>query len=458
MKKEQGFFLPMIVGIIFVGLILLPALVTWVQHDSKQAVKVSKSNVAFNLAETGADRGMWKLKSSTSTFAQAKVGQVITGYNFDTVYTDDVTGSGGKYRIKFSSGPNSREVTVLAEGKDIKTGETRAVKAVFKNQTFGGAMISGGVITWANAFSAHWGPIMAHNNINITDANAAQDFFPRKFSRQVVQCTIGSYDRDTNGLTAPNTDSTEWWSDYSVPELPILDFATLRSSASATSTLNFLACSKMGSYTGTKYWSGNCNVGGKNHNGLLHFQNPWNQPNARKQYVFYWDGDVIWTGSTGSEGAGIWGTVVVRGNFTNYTGDNYSYTGSVPSSAYEEYSKISKTVGDTSAKNEYPADDGSKKNRSTFSFGGETWTGGKSPPPAGNTDVGIRGLLYIGGDWNIEGAMDVNGVIWVAGNVSKAVGAERTIVFYNDALDVPTLNVILTRQSWDEVSPTASTW
>jgi hypothetical protein len=354
-------------------------------------------------------------------------------------------------------------VTIYAEGRDQSSKEVRAVKAVYKNMTIPGAMITGGVITWANAFSAHWGPIMAHGNINITDANAAQDFFPRKFSRQVVQCTIGSYDRDTNGLANPNTDNVEWWSDYPVPELPVLDFAALRSSAAATNTLNVTGCSKGYAVSSpwTAWWGKNaCNLGGSKHASAspAHFQNSYNHPAARKGYVWYWDSDIVFTGSTGDEGHGIWGNVIVRGKLTNYAGDNYSYTGSVPSTAWEEYSKISKTASDTSAKNEYPADDGYHKNRSTFAFGGETWTGGKSPPPAANTDVGFRGFVYVGGDLDIEGPADVNGAMWIAGNVSKAVGSERTIIFFDDSLDVPVLNVVLERQSWNEITPTSTPW
>jgi hypothetical protein len=210
---------------------------------------------------------------------------------------------------------------------------------------------------------------------------------------------------------------------------------------------------------GAAWWGSNkCKVGSSNHNGLFHMQNTWNHPLARKNYCWYWDGDVRFTGDVGTEGNGIWGTVVVRGNLTNDAGDNYSYTGTVPANAWEEYAKISKSAGDTSAKNEYPADDGYQKNRLTFNFGGETWTGGLSPPPAANTDVGFRGLVYVGGNFDIQGPADINGAVYVVGNISKAVGSERTIVFYDDTLNVPTLNVVLVRISWNEIAPSSTTW
>jgi hypothetical protein len=135
-----------------------------------------------------------------------------------------------------------------------------------------------------------------------------------------------------------------------------------------------------------------------------------------------------------------------------------SFSAFCTSNAWEEYSKISKSAGDTSAKNEYPADDGYQTNRSTFKFGSETWTGGKSPPPAANTDIGIRGFLYVGGNFDIQGPADIHGAVWVVGNVSKATGIERTVVFFDDTLDLPMLNVILERQSWDEITPTSTPW
>jgi hypothetical protein len=289
---------------------------------------------------------------------------------------------------------------------------------------------------------------MAHNNINITDANAAQDYFPRKFSKQVVTCNSKGYARDQNGLTPPNTDGVEWWSDYTVPDLPILDFVALRSSAAATGTLNVYGCKKTGAT-----WDGRSSCTGSNH--TKHFGNPWRHPDHLKKYVWYWDNDVEWIGGTGANGSGINGTVIVRGNLTLNVGDNYSYTGPVPADAWMEYAKITKTAGDTSAQNEYPADDGFQKNRSTFNFGNETWSGG---PADYNTDIGIRGFVYVGGDLDIKGPLDINGAVWVVGDVLKAVGSERCVVFFDETLDVPSLNVVLVRQSWDEILPSDTTW
>lgn len=455
-KKEKGQILIMTLLILVIMGIMVPAIVFWVRNEAQWSVKDQKSTIAFNLASAAVERGMWKLKSSTGTWNQAANGIPIAGYDFDVTYSDM---PGGYYRIKFSSGPANSEMTVTGEGKDKMSQEKRAVEVVYRNQCIPGAVISRGMISWANAFEAHWGPIMAHNNIEITDSNAAQDYFPRKYSRQVVMTNgkgLSSYQRDPTGdLSPPNTDGIEWWSDYAVPDLPVLDFGALRSSAAATGTLNVYGCRD----NPPAPWDTRKSCQGPDHS--LHFGNIDRHPDSKKNYTWYWDGDVEFAGGTGSDGMGLYGTIIVRGNLTLDTGDNYSYTGNVPPDAWMEYTKITKTDNDTNATDEYPADDGYQKNRATFDFGSETWSndpGTGSPPKAANTDVGVRGFIYCGGNLDIEGPVDVNGAIWVEGNVAKAVGSERCIVFFNDQLSLPTLNVVLVRRSWKEVIPSATAW
>ncbi|MCX7941049.1 MAG: hypothetical protein N2555_04700 [Endomicrobia bacterium] len=527
-NKTKGQILPVVIAIVLFLIVMIPTIVEWTRHQTRTAKKLEGRNVATNLAEAGINRGVWKLKISTYTWELVSNGIPIVGYNFDNIYTDI---PGGMYRIKFSSGPEPRHVTIIAEGKDDKTGEVRAIKAVFKNQTIPGSIISRGHIYLGNAFECHWGPVMSHGNIQITDANIAKKYYPRKFAKGVVS-SVPSYPRDTNGLDPPNTDNTEWWSDYPVPDLPILDFTTLRSSAatniavylvlvgtttsggrtfrifrwedarpvaqpppanwfrnyypslnvmsSATiNTLNFYACSSMNSYRGPKYWQevsvrtdnysvsyndlSSCNLNpGQNHDGRPHFQNPWRHPAKFARRVWYYDGDLIMTGSTGADGCGIKGQLIVRGNFTNYTGDNLRWTGNVatgltddeckvPPEAHLEYRKI-----DTSAINQYPADNGLRSVRSVFRFGQETWTDG---PTAANTDIGLAGFLYVGGDYDMEGPMDIYGAIWVVGNVSRGTGvAEYSIIFFDETLDLPSLNVVLIRTSWQTIPPSNIPW
>lgn len=525
MNNTKGNILPMVVAIMLLLMIIIPTIVEWSRQQTKTSIKIQGRTIATNLAEAGIERAVWKISTSTGTWDEILKGNPIPGYNFDVLY-DDI--EGGVYRIKFSSGPDYKNVTIISEGKDTKTGDVRAIKAVYKNQVIPGAIISKGQVHLGNHFYVHWGPVMGHGDIILEDGENSKCFFPRKFSRNVVWSKSNSYPRDTNGLNPPNQ-GEDWWSDYPVPDLPILDFATLRSSASANcvtyleydrtvtqggkqykvylwkkvytppytppsdwissttiNTLNVYGCSKLTTYKGPKWWEetwvrtsddsrttqalSSCNLGA-NEDHTKHFQNPWRHPAKLARRVWYWDGDVTFTGSTAADGCGIWGTVIIRGNWTNYCGDNLKYTDigeencKVPSEAWREYEIIRKvgntTYKDTSAKNEYPADDGLRKNRATFKFGAETWSevGDLNPPSAANTDVGIVGFVYVGGDCDIEGPMDFYGALWIVGNVSRAAGvAEMSTIFFDENLELPSLNVVLVRKMWQFIKPSDNPW
>lgn len=444
-KQSRGYTIVVVIGIMVISLILLESVVLWLQNESRWTAKFSRSTKAFHVAEAGIDRSLWKLKSSTGTWQNAADGVVITGYDFDKSY-DDITG--GEYRIKFSSGPGTNEVTIVSEGRDSSTNEIRSIQVIYKNLMIQGGVIAGGVITWSNKLQVQWAPVLSHGDIDI-DSNAASTYYPRKFSRQVVSCSDAGHPRDTNGLDPPNTDNIEWWSDYPVVEMPIIYFAGLRSSASGTGTLNVYKCTP-------GKGKGKCNGSGGHADD---FQDCDGHADSKKNYVWYWDDNVEFTG--GSDAIGIYGSVIVRGNMriASNTGDNYSFTCDVPDGAWEEYAKLTKSVGDTAASDEYPADDGYQTNRATFDLGGETWAvSNGGPANAADTDVGFRGFLYVGGDLDISGPTDVYGAIWVVGNVTKAAGVSSTNIFYDENITIPTLNVILQRQLWKEIGSDTTAW
>lgn len=459
-RRDRGQVLIGVILLMVLVSLLVPTMVEWIRQDTRASVKDQKSTLAFNLAEAGIDRGVWRLKSSTTSWFNAVLGVVTTGYNLDVSY-DDIPG--GFYRVRFSSGPSSNQVTLFAEGRDSMRKETRAIQAVYSNSALPGPLLTSGVVTHSGALEIHWGPILAQNNINIS-GNAATEYFPRKFSKQVVQGTMGQ-PRDTNGLTAPNTDNVEWWSDYDVPDLPLLDFATLRASAAANGTLNYYNGSAS-SHTMTGYSGGthgNCYRAGtfsphpNPHS--THFLDSNHHPLSKNNLIWYWDGDVVFVGGFAPHNMGLYGTVIVRGNLTIETEDSYSFAAPVPTEAWREYARIGTSQWDTATTNQYPADTGLQSNAATFNIGSQTWTGG---PPAAFTDVGFRGFVYVGGNFTIiaNAKADFNGVIWVNGNFTNANVSERSLLFYDQTLgaNLPVLNVVLTRQSWQETAPSATAW
>lgn len=501
--SSRGQILVAVVLAMVALLIMVPALVQWVRQEAKLSVKDRKSTTAFNLAQAAVDRGFWKAKSSTGTIAMALAGTPIAGYEFDVTYGDL---PGGTYRVKLSSAPN-KSILIVGEGRDSANKETRAVSATFQNRTLYSPLLATGDVSYKKGVSIFWGPIMSQGNIRL-DNTTAQWYFPQKYAKASVVGTGGN-PRDTTFPLPPNTDNVEWWANYRyVPELPILDFVSLRSSAAATNTLNVYGCTNGTHYTnpatggdalGAASWDqqASCTEPAPHFSGTggaictgasCHFDNSWNHPKSANpnapvfnslppggtDYIWYWDGDVTLSGSycgyvACGNSAGLRGTLVVRGNLTIDTAGEFNYTGPVPVNAWQQHQKLTTTLNDTAGAGEYPADLGFHKSNTTFQFGADSFCFPTSPP--GGTlcgfvnTVGIKGFTYVGGNLSIKNFLDFNGAVWVNGSVTaQCPGGDPSClqsfcgVFFDDTLSVPTLNVILVRTAWQEVPASATVW
>jgi hypothetical protein len=119
----------------------------------------------------------------------------------------------------------------------------------------------------------------------------------------------------------------------------------------------------------------------------------------------------------------------------------------VPATAPLEYQKF-----DTNAADQYPGDDGLQKTHATYVLGS---CGMKCEGAASGNDLGFEGFVYVGGTIDMTGDSDTHGAIWVQKGWS---GAGNCMIFYDDKLSVPQLNVTLQRLSWQEVTPSATAW
>lgn len=449
-----------LVGVILVSLVLLiiiPALVTWLQSDVKLSVKNRKGTTAFHLAETAVERGYWYVKSSTGLWNAASGGAQLQGYHFDTTYNDV---NGGTYRISISS-VATKSVTIIGEGRDVSTNEKRAIKAVFQNQTVYSPLLASGNVTLTRGLVVFWGPIMSQGDLTMSDDDIANLYYPNKYAKGVVTGTNNN-PRDTSGLNPPNSGgSGEWNSAYQfVPDLPILDFAALRSSASATSTLNVYGC-KNSAPVGA--WDARASCGSAAPH-TFHFGDTADHPSSgvnvsTMNYVWYWDGDVTLSGNNGNS-SGLRGMMIVRGNLTIDTPGQMVYTNNVPLNAWNQHQRGNITSVDTNGSGEYPADLGFQNSNTTFKFGTDTFCLYPGVCSVFSTP-GMRGFTYVGGNLSIKNAsMDFNGAVWVNGAVnSSGTGLTHACgVFYDDTLSLPTLNVILTRLSWQETPSSPLAW
>ncbi|MGC9070185.1 MAG: hypothetical protein ACP5IO_02620 [Elusimicrobiales bacterium] len=480
---KKGFILPALISVILVFLIMVPTILRWVTTDTKHSVREERKSRALYLAEAAVERGYWKVKSSTSTFESVMKGNILSGYNFDKVYTDIM---GGSYRIRITSG-SAKEVVIIGEGRDYSTNEIRAIKAIYRNQTINGAMLSGSRINPSGSTTIHWGPILSWGDINLS-AGAENVYFPRKFSKQLVR------PRD-NSLNPPNTDGVEWWSAYDVPELPIFDFATIRSSAASNGTLN------CGGYTNSypatpnssNNWTMTCNCNYTNsskrccaNRDKCYIENIYADRRYNQGLLWYWDegksvyithsgvkGSFFVRGDLRIDGDDCYGPWYKTNGYDPYGGYHLCGGGpssengpgalfvDVPKQAYIEYAKI-----DTPATNQYPGDLGLSSSSLVYQIGacnktyyyqcGHSCEQGCERGASGD-DIGLYGFLYVGGNLQIYGAFDIYGAIWVVGDVNTGAG-NNVSVFFNENLELPTLNVILIRESWQEITPSNLAW
>jgi hypothetical protein len=149
------------------------------------------------------------------------------------------------------------------------------------------------------------------------------------------------------------------------------------------------------------------------------------------------------------------------GNLTIDTPGEYFFTSNVPVNAWKEYGKLTQTTGDTAASNEYPADIGYQKTAATMNFGPSQTFYVPGPNESGYSTPGIRGFVYVKGNLTYGNFMDFVGAVWVNGNVSPSATAPSNgfcSIFYQDDIQLPTLNVVLVRQNWQEVPPSTSSW
>ena len=468
MKQKEGSLLIGMLLVFMLLIIVVPVMVKWVENDTKSSVKDQKSTLAFNLADAAVDRGYWKVKSSTITLAQVSLGTSLAGYNFDAAYSDI---PGGSYRIMVTSGPGTDQITIYGEGRDSGNKETRSIKAVYTNASVPGTVLAGGTMSMSGTSVAHWGPLMSKGDI-VLSGSALTNHYPRKLAMQ----TVKPFD-PTGDTNPPNTDSLEWWSNYYVQDLPIFDFDTMRASAAASGTLN--CGSATGSWnSSTRVWSGlkpessnnftlPCNGTASECTGsVCKVGDIYADRRYDQNKVWYWDkGKTVTLYNTG-----VRGTIVVRGDLTlngddcygpNYdTNDSSHYCGKahawnptgpgnvkvqVPPNAWREYQKI-----DTVATNQYPGDLGLSSSTLTYIIGTSATESSLT-----EGDIGINGLLYVGGNLTQTLACDVYGSVWVEGTTTQS---GNTVIFFNSKLKEPTLNVVLVRESWKEQLPSAQAW
>lgn len=427
---EKGQMLVPILAILVILGIMLPLFVMWVEREAVWTVKEQKNVTAFNLAEAGLERGLWSIKVSTYNWERITSGNIIPGYNFDSVYNDIM---GGEYRLRITSGPLTNEITIVSEGRTIQPPANRAIKAIYARKAFDNAISVDGALQWKPGLTVHWGPVVSYNAIT----QSPSDWYPRKVSKGRI---VG---RDTNPDPL-NSDNVEYWAYENLGSAPKVDLNYYIQVASfsripvVTGTGEILK--KTGSTNAVATPAGSGIFLAADNNGGIRIQRTGG---ASNRYNFNSSTSVIYTDGTLSASSDVFLKVLalISEGDMDFDAKGANYAAVVPGAAYVEYVKKKQVT---------PA----------YSYPGES-SGPRGPgvPPAGSeaytvTDCGIHGFLYCGGAMGNSGGNDAKlvGSINVKGNITM----NNFFVFYDTAVasGVRLSETPMTIQSWREVRTT----
>jgi hypothetical protein len=388
--------------------LIVPAMVDYLQSEAKWSVKQGQNSNAFQLAEAAVGRGYQKVTESTTTWKAVQDGQPQTGYRFDIAYNDL---PGGSYAISVTSGPNTREVTIIGVGRDRNQKEVRALHVVYGNPGLSniGIMAANGVTMSGNNVNVEWGAIVSPKTIAI-----GSKLHPSYWSS-------GSIDKDTNGATPPNNDANNWWwhsYNSQIPPMPAIDFGSYKSSAQASGV----------SPCGISYYTVG-NVSGA-----------CSDPSGKTFYI---------TGNWTSFRGGIRGNVIVLGNMDYHNGSGTTlpaYNARIPADAWKQYCNdwsYYRTTYDGSVP-ATPACFGSLSN----GYRPTTLTYSLSPM--------VHGFMYVGGDLSIPngGGNDdiLHGVIVVNGIADINTNSHGHIYYDADiSMNLLTTTITLIRLSWKDI-------
>lgn len=421
-RGEPGQALIVAVALLVFLLIVVPALVSLVVRESKDVIRSKEQSAAYDLAEAGIERGLWKLQDDPGYFDLLS-SAAIAGYAFDRTYSDlPSTGTpAGAYAVLLSSyslfadavsGQTERVITAV--GRDALRRETAAVELVVETPAVAHAPLEAQSVGLVGTGVVHWGPIISLSSMSFSGAAIRR--YPRKYARGSI--TAGPSDTDTDPAE-PNYDTdspaphSEFWSFNEPPGVadpPGVDVPYYRWLAQCSS------CAVAAGYPG----------------GGLYYPSSVVVNNAKdtQQTVRFAEGSLKFTGCVATQGV-----IVAVGSLNFAAGPcnvgqappgRYPQTVPIPTSAWMDYRKI-----DTPAAGEYPGDlggPGSGGLSPAYVFGG----------PSGNAStsqtISHFGFVYAASTWGGTGGTVIVGAVLAPNDSGAGSGGVR--IYYQDDLNI----------------------
>lgn len=446
LKNESGVLLVGVIVMMIVLAIIIPAMVSYVQNESRWTIKESRNVLAFQLAEAAIDRAFRKVSESTMTWKGIQDASFPAGYMFNQSYTD-VGVSGGSYTIGLSSGPEKNEVTIIGIGRYIlnkSTAEVRAIKAIFINAPLGDIAIRSNStvsLTGTNAI-VHWGAVISPKAITQSLSQGTFGKYPQYYSASSVSM-------DPKGASGqPNCDYPkchQWWSyKKDIPADPGIDTADYLDDANVVNAGCPSGGSPAASPAGSCYFPGS-QTWGANNTPCSSMTGLYDCDNDRTIYI---EGNL-----TVTAGIYIKGNLIVTGsvNLPNGLaglGDNIDAT--LPRKAWMQYGNAWDDIYKLAKDDDSPAVYWDTERPDAFPGISSDHMG-----PANRVlkldKVMVNGFFYVGsnltqgsggGDEKILGAMYVGGTVNVETN--------NFSVYYQEAAGeaIKTTQILLSRKSW----------
>jgi hypothetical protein len=446
-RASPGQFLVGVIAFMAMLMIVIQAMVYFTDRETKWTYKERNSTTAFYLAETGANRAVWKLREVGYDSALTSI---PSGFDFSSDFTDV---PGGTYRVRIATAAYT--IIILSSGKDTDSGEIRTVEVRIGTTTESSWAMTVAAATFGSNLRTFWAPIYATGDLNLGAASAfSNQYFPRMYSRGAILATgTGIYGNRDSSSAEPNTDGVQWWSYQGtdvVPDPPSVDLNHYLNLATA-----------QGRYYST---------------GSISINNPNLPPGT--DAVFYFDSGVTLAKFRDSGGGGsgfIQGTIISRAaslSFDLTPNATGQYKATPPSSAWKEYQKNTPYQGypaaclttgggynataaspmkedNASCTDQYPGDGGYHVSEE-FNFATMRCTAHNQAGGAlAGTGIQIKGFVYVkAGTVTGSVATAIHGrMMWDSG---VTMGTNNLQVFYDPSVTVVTTSGSSATESWKQ--------
>ncbi|MFC2061799.1 hypothetical protein ACFLUV_04735 [Elusimicrobiota bacterium] len=394
-KNNSGQSLAFALIILTVLLTFIPSLVNMLKWETQLSLDHKSGTIAFHLAEAAIERGLWKLRTSRDEWDSVEEGTLSSDYTGGKEFTDI---EGGTYKIIITTTTEENERKIVGLGRDSATEDLKAIEVIVEFVGNESALFSP-TLVMSGAVAVHWGPIMATGNLTCTG-----DSFPRKYA-------VG----DIIGRTPPDTDDTEYWAHFPVPDPP------------PTNTQLYLENADF-------YYGAACDEQPAPDGGV-----PINLKDLATPIVAHGDPDMIYyiAGDAELKNNYLKGTLIVMGDLTMGGGSKGEYWADIPEDALDEYAAC---TNPSDPPDMYGHPGPPAVTQQQFKSGGGC--PGK---------VSFEGFVYIKEDWKGNGGGLVNGCVQCMGDMASLGG--NVDIFYNDtvASQVETTELNMQRTSWKQI-------